>query len=293
MVPQARVTVVALAALLTSLAAPAFATTATPRSAEGAVVVVATTASERGIGAGTIVAASGDRVRILTAKHVAVFGALSVRFGDADQAAPARILATIPGHDIAVIEATVDPAVAASLRVAHVGAVREREAVHVRGSGLDGPDFEPAAVTQTRGDLPDGPAAGRYALACALCHRGDSGAGVFDAAGDLVGVYVGYWTYENGARVSIAEIPSAATDVALSTPFAAVTVASSGDGPGLAANIARSNTSIAPATDDAARVEFRAPISARNVASTSARSAMASGSGRTTAIVPAAESEDR
>ena len=263
MVPQARITVVALAALLTS------------------------------IGAGTIVAASGDRVRILTAKHVAVFGALSVRFGDADQAAPARILATIPGHDIAVIEATVDPAVAASLRVAHVGAVREREAVHVRGSGLDGPDFEPAAVTQTRGDLPDGPAAGRYALACALCHRGDSGAGVFDAAGDLVGVYVGYWTYENGARVSIAEIPSAATDVALSTPFAAVTVASSGDGPGLAANIARSNTSIAPATDDAARVEFRAPISARNVASTSARSAMASGSGRTTAIVPAAESEDR
>jgi hypothetical protein len=81
--------------------------------------------------------------------------------------------------------------------------------VTIGGSDPDGhPDTEAAAVTQTGGVLPDGPANGRFALSCSLCHRGDSGAGVFDAAGDLIGVYVGFWTYDNGERVSVAEIPN-------------------------------------------------------------------------------------
>ena len=60
-------------------------------------------------------------------------------------------------------------------------------------------------------DLPDGPANHRYALECESCHRGDSGAGIFDADGALVGVYVGYFEWDS-ARLSVAEVlPAGAT----------------------------------------------------------------------------------
>ncbi len=257
------------------------------RASEGAVVVVATTAHERGTGAGTIVAVAGDRVRVVTAKHVAVFGALAIRFSDGTlTTAPARIVSLVPDHDVAVVEATVDPAFAATLRVARLGTPRANERVHVRGSGFDGPDYEPAAILAPGQNLPDGPAAGRYELTCDLCHRGDSGAGVFDAGGALVGVYVGYWTYDTGARVSVAEVPTAAVHAAVSVPFGSAAIAAAD------ANTERSTTSIVPATANAAAagVAVRA-IAARNVASISMESDAASASAsHTPSIVPAEHS---
>ena len=250
---------------------------ATERSAEGAVVVTAETATERGTGAGTIVALTGDDVRIVTAKHVATFGSLTVRF-DGDRSSPARILSLMPGHDLAVIETTVAPAVAADLRAARVGTARSGEPVHVWGSGFDGPAYETASVTETGGALPDGPARGRYEVACTLCHRGDSGAGIFDARGDLVGIYVGYYTYDSGERVGVAELPadavraaSASTD---STP-----------------KIARSNTALVP---DAIVGSTGPPAAtaARKVASINASSAPAAVEGSGT-MVPASANAAR
>ena len=179
--------------------------------ANGAVVVLGINATTRATGAGTVVAVSGDRIRILTAKHVAVFGGLSVRF-DGRTTVSARIVTMVAGRDLAVLEAIVPPQLASGLHAARIGAARPDERVTIAGSDPDGHlDTEAGAVSQVGGVLPDGPANGRFALRCALCHIGDSGAGVFNAAGDLIGVYVGYWTYDNGERVSVAELPAGGT----------------------------------------------------------------------------------
>jgi hypothetical protein len=192
-------------------------------SPNGSVVVLCTSATTLGTGAGTVVEVYGQHVRILTAKHVAVFGALSVRL-DPSATVPAQVLTLMAGHDVAIIEAIEPLRVTSGLHAPNLGVARLGQHVVVRGSDAQGgPETNSGVVTQTSGELPDGPANGRFAFSCSLCHRGDSGAGVFDSAGDLVGVYVGYWTYENGERVSIAEIPNAASQAALSTPFSSAT----------------------------------------------------------------------
>jgi hypothetical protein len=254
-----------LAFMASSAAVPSGGVPAGPeRAAEGAVVVVASSPTQIGTGAGTIVSIDGDSVRVLTAEHVATFGTLTIRFAN-DASAPAQIRARLPGHDLAIIEAIVDPARAADLHAATVGSARPGEPVHVWGSGLDGPAFEPARVAAIGGDLPDGPARGRYEVACGLCHRGDSGAGVFDAHGTLVGVYVGYFTFDSGERVGVAETPESAW------------------------KIARSKTAITPATAIGS-TDPRAATVERNVASTSASNALATAASGSGATEPAARS---
>lgn len=176
-------------------------------SPRGSVVVLGSDGTMRGTGAGTVIDVFGEHVRILTAKHVAVFGNLVVRFNPTTSF-PAHVVDLEEGHDVAVIEAIVPLRTASELPVATAGVAREDEQVVIAGTDANGlPDRESAQVTQTRGELPDGPANGRFALSCALCHVGDSGAGVFDSTGALVGVYVGFWTYDDGDRVSVAENP--------------------------------------------------------------------------------------
>jgi S1-C subfamily serine protease len=197
-----------LALILAWAAAPAGAEQAT-RAADGAIVVLADTATQHGAGAGTVVARDGNALRILTANHVATHGTLSVRF-DGGAVYPAHIVSQIPSHDLAVIEADVDPLLAASVHVAAIASPRSNEPVHIWGSGYNGPALELAQVVAVGAELPDGPAAGRYALGCATCHQGDSGGGVFDDRGELVGVYVGYFVMESGPNVSVAQLPSSA-----------------------------------------------------------------------------------
>lgn len=201
--------VTGLAAPLILLGLPLTAGAATDREAEGSVIVLATHGTARGIGAGTVIDKSGTHIRVLTAAHVATAGTLRVRLEDGSEA-PAQMVAAIPGRDLALIEADVTAAGAARLLPASLGQARSAEAVHVWGSGNDGPAYETATIETIGRDLPDGAPHGRYAIGCALCHKGDSGAGIFNARGEIVGVYIGY--FEIGAgRVSVAE--SATTDV--------------------------------------------------------------------------------
>ncbi len=205
------------------------------RSGNGAVVVLADNGSIHGIGAGTIVGIAGTQIRIVTAKHVATFGSLRVRLDDGSLFA-AHVFALSSNQDVAVIEASIDPRIAPRLHAAPIALPQSREAVYAWGSGNDGPAFEPAAVERVGAPLPDGAPGGRYALACALCHRGDSGAGVFNERGDLVGVYIGYFELASG-RVHVAETPARLADLAMlssmplastSLPAKAAMVASSG-----------------------------------------------------------------
>jgi len=194
-------------------------TRASDRASEGAVVVFAHGAgNDIGVGAGTIVAISGSRIRVITAQHVAVYGPLSLQFDGEATTVPAHILSVIPGHDLAVIEADVDPSFAATLHAATIGRPHRDQPVHIWGSGYGGPALEAGAVAAMGPDLPDGPARGRFGVACNTCHEGDSGGGIFDASGNLVGVYVGYWTLDSG-KLGVAEPPTDATRVALETPY--------------------------------------------------------------------------
>jgi hypothetical protein len=185
--------------------------------ASSAVQVTAVTPSLRGSGKGTIVAIAGERIRVITAKHVAVFGRLSVKF-ESGSSVPARIVSLAAGRDVAVIEAIVPLSISRQLRAAPIGAARAHEVVHVGGAGSQAGASESASVTEVGGKMPDGPAKGRYKLACARCHIGDSGAGVLDKKGDLVGIYVGYFTYDSGARVGVAETPGSMAPVADTAP---------------------------------------------------------------------------
>jgi hypothetical protein len=216
----------ALLAFAGLLGNPSAAVAAEP-GAEGAVGVTAMTATERGTGQGTIVSISGNDVRVITAKHVAVFGTLSIQF-DSHTSAPARILTLIPNHDVAVIEATVDPSILSRFRAAHVATATGRESVHVWGGRGSAPAYKGGSVTETGGALPDGPAKGRFEVACDACAVGDSGAGVFDTHGDFVGVYVGYYTYDTGERVGVAEAPVDALRAAMTMPDSDQAVAFNG-----------------------------------------------------------------
>jgi hypothetical protein len=230
------------------------------RTNDGAVVVLGHPPGQIATGAGTIIAQSGTTIRVVTANHVAVFGNLTIRFEDGTEV-PATTLVAFPSRDLAVIEASVDPARAETLHAAAVGTPRSNEPVHIWGSGNVGPALESGAIATVGDDLPDGPANGRYALNCDTCHRGDSGGGIFDASGALVGVYVGYFETDT-ARLSVAEeLPSAAL------------------------KIARSNTS---ATPDTVAFSSASPAASRNTPSTIAVSAAASAAGSgTSAMLPA------
>jgi hypothetical protein len=195
------------------------------RAADGAVVVRASGAVMDGIGAGTIVAVTGSSVTVLTAKHVADIGPLTLKFADGTKA-EAKITSEIAGRDLALVTADVDPTFAATLHVAPVAAPKANLPVHVWGSGVTGPAFEPAAIDKVGAVLPDGAIHDRYTLHCALCHEGDSGAGVFDARGNLVGVFVGYFEMSDG-RLGVAEEPlTGAALAAAGVPSATVAHAS-------------------------------------------------------------------
>lgn len=230
--------------VLGALGATATAASAEPqRSDDGAVVVRAAGEIMDSIGAGTVVGVDGTTVTVLTAKHVATLGPLSVKFADGVKVA-AKIESLVPDRDLALVTAEVDATYASSLHVAHVSAPRTNSAVHVWGSGISGPAYEPAAVLQVGAILPDGAIRNRYTVNCDLCHAGDSGAGVFDTNGNLVGVFVGYFEIGKG-KLGVAEQPldSAALAAAGGAPTPRVASA-----PAVTPSVAVETASIVAAT---------------------------------------------
>jgi S1-C subfamily serine protease len=220
-----------LAAVI-SLAAAPLAATATDLPTDGAVVVQGHIPGFIALGAGTIISETSTTIRVITANHVATKGTLTIRLPDGSNA-QARIVVQFPASDLAIIEAPISAAQAAIARPAQVAAPRSNEPVRILGGSNAGPALEVASIAHVGQDLPDGPANGRYAVDCNTCHRGDSGGGVFDANGDLVGVYVGYFEMDDKTRVSVAEtLPAAALKIALSNTSATpAMVALSGTAP--------------------------------------------------------------
>ncbi len=108
-----------------------------------------------------------------------------------------------PGRDLALIDASVDPALASSLRVAPVGRPRADEPVHVWGSGIDGPALEPGAVETLSGSCPTARLeAAMRSTVPGSATKATGGAASSPATGVWVGVFIGYFPLVDG-RMSI------------------------------------------------------------------------------------------
>ncbi len=136
------------------------------------------------IGAGVVIRRE-DGLAILTAAHVLADGVLpeirtadGLRFG-------VRSIERIPGHDLALIHAS---APLAPLHVASAGHPAIGEALVLWGHPL-GKTFTLAHAMVLDLDVRFGDAAAdRFTIACPTCDTGDSGAGVFNERGSLVGI---------------------------------------------------------------------------------------------------------
>jgi hypothetical protein len=182
-----------------------------------AVAVASIVGTHRGNGAGVVLSVSGTTVRILTAKHVATFGTTITAAIDGAEPAPATLVYADPSRDLALIDAHVSADVAAAARPARVGAVGAlHENLHLWGESHGILAVEHGDLALTGSTLPDGPAQGRFAFACSVCHQGDSGAGVFDADGTLVGIYLGFYREDDGSQgLSVAMAPTPVLPLAM------------------------------------------------------------------------------
>lgn len=156
---------------------------------ESATVVVRTVDGpiER-IGAGVIVGRDAGRLLVATAAHVLGSSSPDVQTDSGDVVAAAKIV-RIPGYDLAIIETVPYEGIAS---VAVTGSPALGEGVHVWGHRLARDFVESgASIVDLDPVLPEGAANGRFAIACEACDHGDSGAGVFDDRGRLLGILEG------------------------------------------------------------------------------------------------------
>ena len=192
--------------LLTSVTGPASARSPADLTAASAVLIEAIAGSRAAIGAGVVIAAGPDWIRVVTAKHVADYGEPTVELGG--RLVPARVLREIPGRDLAVLQVTTDWPLFARLQPAVLAdPCCAGASLFVWGDDGLQPRVEEAVLNELDPSLPDGPARGRFTIACSSCAPGDSGAGVFSADGLLIGILVGRWHSSDGTTVAMVAEP--------------------------------------------------------------------------------------
>jgi S1-C subfamily serine protease len=152
------------------------------------VIIIATDRVTERIGAGVVVSKSGSALVVATAAHNVATGGLIV---ETQSGARLNVLKVepIPGFDLALLttSAYVGPVFTATFGSPTLGA-----AVHVWGHRIERPYVESSgSILDLDPLLPEGPANGRFAIDCQSCGHGDSGGGVFDGDGRLIGILEG------------------------------------------------------------------------------------------------------
>ena len=184
------------------------------------VLVIGMIGDHPAVGSGVIVEARPERLTILTAKHVAMLQAPDVIASDGRRLDVIDVN-VIPGFDLAVIHAVFAqhaqfdppegrhmlftevqtsylPLYPAAVLAASSSLVAD-EPVFVWGyAGRSGLGIVHGTILSTDPALPDGPANGRFAIRCADCRPGMSGAGVFTESGKLVGILSAAWKTPDG-----------------------------------------------------------------------------------------------
>jgi len=157
-------------------------------NADETVIVYSDAGAVTNIGSGVIVGRRNGSLEIVTAAHV-VAGANPRIQLDSGVTLGVMDIDRIAGFDLAVLDTRPYDGRTQS---ASFGQPSAGEGVHIWGQRLTQRFVESqASVTDLDPALPEGPADGRFAIDCSTCGHGDSGAGVFDARGDLLGILEG------------------------------------------------------------------------------------------------------
>lgn len=176
-------------------ATPALASPVDRTEADETVVVYAAKGTQTNIGAGVIVGQHGGTLVIATAAHVIGNGAVRVQL-DSGESLNVVDVDRIDGFDLALLQTS---SYAGNASSASFGQPSTGEDVHVWGHRLTQSYVESdASVSDLDPILPEGPADGRFAIECERCDHGDSGAGVFDSRGRLLGILEGARRDEHG-----------------------------------------------------------------------------------------------
>lgn len=178
---------VASISLLTYVA-PAVAESPDDQNAAQTVIVMSKERDKLHLGAGVVVSQSGSSLVVITAAHVVAADGLVVTTANG-QVLNAMTITRLPGFDLAIITTS---SYFGPVRRAKIGSPALGTPIHVWGHRLAHPFIESAgSISDLDPVLPEGPANGRFAIDCPSCDHGDSGAGVFDSAGRLVGILEG------------------------------------------------------------------------------------------------------
>lgn len=164
-------------------------------------------AHEDAIGAGVIVAIRPHVLRVLTARHVAERGDVTVWLERRPY--PAEIVRTFARRDLAVVDVLVPTSVESHVVAASAGgSIAAGQAIVVWGENDAGPEPKTGSVVAPSWSAPD-PAFGvpLVSIACRTCARGDSGGGVFDAEGRLLGILVARFLRADGTTIAMVAEP--------------------------------------------------------------------------------------
>lgn len=140
-----------------------------------------------GNGSGTVVASGGGVALVVTNRHVVPDASLAVEVVKGDTGYPAEVVAVSPDKDLCLLR------IAADLPAAPLATADPApgDAVRMFGFSLGG-GMKPRAGHVPPGDGRREYMGGEVLLADYTTLQADSGAGVFDAAGRMVGVHWGH-----------------------------------------------------------------------------------------------------
>ncbi|HLI96186.1 MAG TPA: serine protease [Candidatus Baltobacteraceae bacterium] len=202
---------IALVAFLAMAAPAARADDGVPAQARQQTFVVQVAFDEEhgAIGAGVLVARDGDVLTLATAEHV-VSEKGTLQILDVTRRNYYRVIdiQTLPDYDLALIRVYAQPDFTAE--PVQIGDAAAGEPVTVLGNTGDG-FWEPASgtVLQTSAQIPGVFGSPRITIACDACSFGDSGSGVFDSQGRLLGILTRAWRKKNGPVLFIEVEPAA------------------------------------------------------------------------------------
>jgi S1-C subfamily serine protease len=159
------------------------------------------------IGSGVVVAREGDVLTLVTAAHVLHVGS-PVRILDTTRRSYYDVVGirVLPAHDLALVR--VEAQLQSPPDQATFAKPLAGEPVWVWGNPGDSFwSISTGRVVSTSPHLPHKDGAARFTIACDACSFGDSGSGVFNSRGQLLGVLTSGWNEPNG-RVLFEEVQS-------------------------------------------------------------------------------------
>jgi len=156
---------------------------------------------EDAIGAGVVVSLRPHGLRVITARHVADRGAVTVWIGRRPY--PAEVVRTFADRDVAVVDAIVPDDVCRHATAATAGsAAGPGDAILIWGETAGSADIKAGSVVAAGWAPPGAVTAPLLRIECASCRRGDSGGGIFDMEGRLLGILVARYARPDGTTLA-------------------------------------------------------------------------------------------